>query len=321
MSALIQADRPTAGGHVPPEPELFEQTVRRSVVHRAAVSEVLLTGFRPNVGETYRFGVQWPRGHSYYGAVAGRWHDPMIFAESIRQVGFYLAHEVLDVPYGTHFISDTTSFRMAEEGCRLAVGPAHVLLEATLTKVARRREAVTAYAYEVTARRDGRIVGTGRMSAQLLPKRIYQRLRGAHLTARPALTVPAPVNPRLVGRSAAFDVVLAEGPEDRTHVLRIDGSHPVLFDHPVDHVPGMVLLEAARQSALAGLERPDGLLVSADASFTKYVEFDEPCLITHAPPVPEGDGCHRLDVRFQQAGAPVGRCDVVIRDGAARCGR
>ncbi|WP_281275492.1 AfsA-related hotdog domain-containing protein [Saccharothrix australiensis] len=29
---------------------------------------------------------------------------------------------------------------------------------------------------------------------------------------------------------------------------RVDRRHPVLFDHPVDHVPGMALQEAGRQA-------------------------------------------------------------------------
>ncbi|MFF8732844.1 AfsA-related hotdog domain-containing protein [Streptomyces sp. NPDC015171] len=31
--------------------------------------------------------------------------------------------------------------------------------------------------------------------------------------------------------------------------LRIEQDHPVLFGHPVDHAPGMLLLEALRQAA------------------------------------------------------------------------
>ena len=317
MSALIQADRPTYVGQVLDEQELFEQSLPRRLVHRAAVSEVLLTGFQPD-GDSFRVGAQWPRGHSYYGAVAGRWHDPMLFAEAVRQVGLFLAHEELGVPFGSHFVTDSTSFEMTEEGARLADGPANIVLEVTFGDVMRRRGTVTAYAYHVTAYRDGERIGAGHLSAQVIADRIYQRLRGDRLGARPPGTVPAAVNPQLVGRGVGFDVVLAPAPTGATPMLRVDPRHPVLFDHPVDHVPGMVLLEAARQTALAELGCPEGLLTACAASFSRYVEFDSPCLITSSGPRPDADGEYELGVDFEQDRAVVGSCRVGIHTGTAQ---
>ncbi|MFI6341435.1 ScbA/BarX family gamma-butyrolactone biosynthesis protein [Streptomyces sp. NPDC050535] len=45
----------------------------------------------------------------------------------------------------------------------------------------------------------------------------------------------------------------AAGPHTTTRswLLRLNTSHPTLFDHPQDHVPGMLLLEAARQATHA----------------------------------------------------------------------
>ncbi|WP_237720288.1 ScbA/BarX family gamma-butyrolactone biosynthesis protein [Streptomyces xiaopingdaonensis] len=293
------------------EPELFEQSVPRRLVHRDAVSEVLLTGFRRSSG-IFRVGVQWPRGHSYYGAVAGRWHDPMLFAEGIRQVGLFLAHQELDVPLGSHFVTDNTWFTMTEKGARLADGPANIVLEVAFSEVVRRRGSVTAYAYDVTAYRDGERIGAGHLSAQVIADRIYRRLRGDRLGARPPAGVPSAVSPRLVGRSTGFDVVLAPGTPT---VLRVDASHPVLFDHPVDHVPGMVLLEAARQKALAELGRPEGLLTDCAAAFTRYVEFNSPCLVKSSPPRRKAAGQYELAVDFEQEGAVVGSCRVGIEEG------
>ena len=312
MSALLQADRPANELLMPEDPELFEQTVPRTLVHRAAVSEVLLTGFRATGADAYRVGAQWSRGHSYYGAVAGRWHDPMLFAESIRQVGLFLAHEALQVPLGAHFVTATTSFDITADGARIGPGPAHICLDVTFRDVVRRRGTVKSYAYDVIAHRDGVPIGTGQLSAQVMAPGVYQRVRGDRLGARPAPAVPAPLPPRLVGRDAEADVVLADGPVPGVRTLRADASHPVLFDHPVDHMPGMLLLEAARQVALAELDCPDGLLLSGTASFERYVEYDSPCLVTSSAPRPDGQGRRLLDVDFRQSGTLAGTCRVAI---------
>ena len=55
-----------------------------------------------------------------------------------------------------------------------------------------------------------------------------------------------------VGRLNPYNVVI--GPLDRHGVraLRtpvvVDLSHPTMFDHPLDHVPGMLQMEVVRQA-------------------------------------------------------------------------
>ena len=75
MSAAVTpppADRP-----VTDDADLFLQTVPRTLVHRAAVSEVLMTGLRVLGDASFRLGAHWPREHSFYSPVARRWQDPI----------------------------------------------------------------------------------------------------------------------------------------------------------------------------------------------------------------------------------------------------
>ncbi|MGI5359649.1 AfsA-related hotdog domain-containing protein [Streptomyces sp. CA-252508] len=67
-----------------------------------------------------------------------------------------------------------------------------------------------------------------------------------------------------------------------------------MFDHPVDHVPGMVLLEAARQATAAVLGDGDMLPIAITSQFTRYAELDEPCSV-EASPLP-GAGADRMAV-------------------------
>jgi 3-hydroxymyristoyl/3-hydroxydecanoyl-(acyl carrier protein) dehydratase len=61
-----------------------------------------------------------------------------------------------------------------------------------------------------------------------------------------------------------------------TASLVVDPTHPYFFDHPCDHVPGMLLLEGCAQLALAafagtgGIESPG--ISAYEVSFTQFVE-------------------------------------------------
>ncbi|MFD4466980.1 AfsA-related hotdog domain-containing protein [Rhodococcus sp. NPDC058505] len=87
-------------------------------------------------------------------------------------------------------------------------------------------------------------------------------------------------------------------------MLRTDLTHPVLFDHPSDHVPGAVLLEAARQSARLVLGTPCADVESIDLEFQQFVELDEPTTVTATPAVGGEDA---VTVDFAQWGVTKAR--------------
>ncbi|MGI5048462.1 AfsA-related hotdog domain-containing protein, partial [Streptomyces sp. JAC25] len=73
--------------------------------------------------------------------------------------------------------------------------------------------------------------------------RVHRRLRGEPCEGDwNTWSWPGPVEPRTVGRSAPVDVVLSSGDRPRHCQLRNDVEHAVLYDHPVDHVPGLALM-------------------------------------------------------------------------------
>lgn len=305
------------------EADLFDRTVPRRLVHRTAVSEVLLTGFRTHMRDVYHVGAQWSRGHSYYGPVAGRWHDPMLLGESIRQAGLLLAHQALGIPHGYQFLIKSTSFEITEEGVRLAGAPADVVLEVTLKDIRCRREQVASFTIDVLAYRDGALIGHGFAASDCVAPAVYRKLRGKQADVRQTRPPAPALRPETVGRAQEIDVVLgvqgceADGELDTVHLLRVDATHPVLFDHPVDHVPGMLLMEAARQAALVGFGLPHGLLVGCESSFHRYVELDAPCVVSASAPTVGELGRRSVNIEFHQGGSLAGACRVTILDAEA----
>jgi hypothetical protein len=86
------------------------------------------------------------------------------------------------------------------------------------------------------------------------------------------------VPPQTVGRISPTDVVLSPTGKPGRWQLRVDTAHPALFDHPLDHVPGMMLLEAARQATVATLG-PSCMPLEITSEFRRYTELSSPCVI------------------------------------------
>ncbi|MFE9023427.1 ScbA/BarX family gamma-butyrolactone biosynthesis protein [Streptomyces sp. NPDC007808] len=266
-------------------------TVPREFVHRAAVAEVLLTGWEPvpqGSLDSFVVRAQWPRGHSLF-AQSGGYQDPMLLVESVRQVGSLLAHAEFAVPFGHQFMMRDIAITATADLLLATPKPTEVELHTECRDVVRRGANLADMRYDVTALIGGVALATASAAFRCISPGVYRRLRGGRPTGTTQV-VGAPVDPAAVGRCSAENVVLTEEMAAvdgrRSWGLRIDSSHPIFFDHPVDHIPGMVLLEAARQAAYAATGRPDMLVTGISATFTRYAELDAPCRIEAVPGMP-----------------------------------
>lgn len=264
----------------------YDQAVPRHLVHRAAVAEVLLTSWHQTAEDLFVLGAQWPRTHGFYTPTAGM-HDPMLLAETIRQSGMLIAHAAFGVPPGTQFALAEIRLEVDPAGLPVTGVPAQLTAYLSCHDIHRRSDtgALSRMRIELEIFRAGARIGSGGGSFSCLTPERYARLRAAAKPQGAAMNraLPAPVPGGPVGRDRACDVVLSPAGEGGTWLLRMDRDHPVLFDHPLDHVPGMGLLEAMRQAALAIRHPEPALPLSIQAAFTNYVELDVPCLIRATP--------------------------------------
>ncbi|GKQ37408.1 ScbA/BarX family gamma-butyrolactone biosynthesis protein [Streptomyces sp. A012304] len=256
-------------------------TVPRQLVHRAAVAETLLTGWRRVGTDRFTVTAQWPRAHGLHVSSDRSAYDPLLVVETIRQGGTLITHTEYDVPLDRQFVLQR--FQVTTVAGKLGVGalPAEPEVELFFTDLQYRGRHPAAARYTARVLRDGERVATADVAFTCVSEPVYRRLRGGRTPDTvTALPVPPGVPAADVGRALAADVVLTEpapGRGDRRR-LRVDTAHPVFFDHPLDHVPGMLLLEAARQAALlrTGGERSPN---AYDAVFHRYAELDEPLWI------------------------------------------
>lgn len=278
-------------------------TVPKELVHRASVAEVLLTDWARTDDTHFSVTSQWSRGHSFFTAVQGR-HDPLIAAETFRQACILLAHAEFGVPLDHHFLMQNLTVDVRPEHLGVGTAPASIDIEMSCHDITWRRGMAAGIRFEAVFRRGGRIAATASGACTCTTPAVYRRLRGEQLAgAERQLPLTAPMAPQHVGRTSAIDVVLSPTPQPRRWLLRTDTRHPVLFDHQVDHVPGMVLLEAARQATVATLGQAAFPRYMA-SEFKRYVELDAPCVVETCR-LPDHAGGGRVLVSAHQEGSPV----------------
>ncbi|MFE2533770.1 AfsA-related hotdog domain-containing protein [Streptomyces sp. NPDC059371] len=114
----------------------------------------------------------------------------------------------------------------------------------------------------------------------------------------------APMPPATVNRLTPNDVVLT--PTDHPHhwLLTPNLNHPTLFDHNGDHIPGMVLLEAARQATYNATHTPTTTPThtptTTTTTFHRYTELDQPCHIHITRITPDNNTTTTIEITGTQ---------------------
>lgn len=263
------------------QPDLTS-TVAREYVHRAAVSEVFLTGWTRTGKDAFTVSAQWPRSHSFYAPEHGM-HDPMLLCETIRQSGMLLSHTEYGLPFGHHIGWSRMQYALNPQAMRVASKPAEITLHVTFSDIRTHRALPSSMTMHIEAVRDNSLLAVSSTRFTNHSPAVYQRLRmGRADAARLSESAPMPPDPisQAVAGRRRRDIVLAPTQERGRWQLRVDTAHPILFDHPLDHVPGMLLLESVRQAGHALDPSLDTMMpTSMDVSFNRYVEFDAPCWV------------------------------------------
>ncbi|MGV9449822.1 ScbA/BarX family gamma-butyrolactone biosynthesis protein [Streptomyces sp. NPDC003635] len=252
------------------------------LVHRTHRKDVLPTGITKHDALHYTVSTQWPADHRRFTDAQGDFL-PSLVIESVRQAVILVAHEGLGVPLGHQFLVSSAHHRVDPGRLRAPDAPARLDLDVSIHDLKHRRGVPSSLEARVVLRVNGEIIGTGGGECSVMTAEVYRRLRrGRTETAWPAALaapLPAPVPPHTVGRSLASDVALAPGERSGEWLLRADVSNELMFDHPNDHMPAMVLLDAAQQAAHVVFGprpfRPSSCVVSC----SRYVEFDSPCVV------------------------------------------
>jgi hypothetical protein len=296
----------------------FDTASSRRLAHRASVSEVLPTDTADAGDGRYLVAAQAPRSHLLFNDGADRFIDLLVLVETVRQGGTVVAHRFLDVPLDLAFVLRSATLEVLDiDAIRSGSAPAELVADLTLTDLVRSQGVVTRMSAEATLRVNGRLAARGGGAMIGVPMNAYEKIRPRSLKnrSRPDQDPVLPLAPGLVGRTNPRNVVVGTGPEaGPPFSLVVDTSHPHFFDHPQDHVPGTLMLEALRQSAVAvaapvmGVAPQELVVTSCTTAFNRYVELGRPatCHVTPGrPTLPVlGGPSLPLEIEIRQGGAP-----------------
>ncbi|MFC9895184.1 ScbA/BarX family gamma-butyrolactone biosynthesis protein [Nocardia sp. NPDC127579] len=297
------------------------RTVSRVLAHRCAVSEVFVTSLDRIGPEEFLVGAQLPRMHAYYGdhaSALGLRHDPLVVMEAARQASIAVTHEFFGVPPEMAFIVRTFNGTGSDTAVwETGTAPADLVM--TVRVSGRHLHQGVPHGLDLVL--DIACAGAPMMTVDgSFSWTTPQRWEAMRAGFRNSLGLGEFQGPGPVAERAPADVVGRENPRNVVigppcHAGRIaraglvaDLAHPFLFDHQLDHVPGSLLIEAARQTALTLL--PDlPRLVSVASGFERFVELDRPAECVAEIVESEVDP---LVVRcsLEQAGAVAARVDL-----------
>lgn len=280
----------------------------RELVHRIALAEVLLTDVRRDGEHVFGAAAQWPRSHPTFDRAGDGRHNPLLVAETMRELGICIPLRFYEVPPDSRFLIEELRFAVnpaAEPRARY--GGSEITCEvrteppATGHRPGRADDHPSGGAHDGRAAAkvqrlgmsvryfaEGREFARSDGIARFLTPSAYTALRSRHAPS-PQPTAPngrppeaaefvAP-DPASVGLTRPQDMLIGLDPDGRTRLLAADPYHPFFFDHYSDHVPGMVLIEAVRQAAVRQSGEPGWRIAECTLRARCFTELSPPAEI------------------------------------------
>lgn len=258
------------------------------MVHRASVAEVLLTDVRQSESGGFEAAACWPRSHPTFPRDGADLHSPLMIVETLRQLGIYIPLRYFGVSPAASLIITDLFFEIDPVSEPRAVsGATGVTCRVRVAEVRRGPDgSVTGLRLQVSYLADGMLFALAGGGARFLGPEQYEAVRAgrARSAVPPATRTEGRARPdaRRLGVTGAHDVVIGT---DGTTLLvdPADTRHPFFFDHATDHLPGMIVLEAARQAAAV---ESGGRLLRPTAGRLKtarFIEYRPPARVLCVP--------------------------------------
>jgi len=281
----------------------FEQTIPRRLVHKHSLENVLLTEIQSLGDGRFLCGARMPKVHRFFNETARLPHsDIMFYSEVGRQACIAISHPFFGASRDSAFIFEQSEAHIPESFWRTVqeLTTEQMVIEVRIKeKETRKNGDVSRIVAEHIIFNEREQVFHSVYAWNIQPAALFERFR--RRSAR-SPEVPAvrprekPMSPVWLGRELAENVVIST--PDRaesgnfTASLIVDLKHPFFFDHPCDHVPGMLLMEGCAQMATTAAsltvgKKPIEVLVNGyEIEFAHFVECHLPVTLdARVPPI------------------------------------
>lgn len=211
---------------------------------------------------------------------------PVLLAHAVRQAGLVAAYEGYALPVDHRIVLNELGYRVVAGDRELELDDAELVLSVVCTEVTRRRGVLWELRHDVRVEADGHALGSGSARLRFLSPALYRFARGASgaesvrdAESSPSDPLPAPVTGAHAGCARDDDVLLAATERPDTWRLRVLPTRMRAFVEVVDHVPGLILAEAARQAVHARSAPAVVAVRRLTATFARYADPHRAALI------------------------------------------
>jgi hypothetical protein len=268
------------------------RAMAREVVHKAAPEQVFVTDWMPGPGEDWcTIAARLPLAHARFSDGAAPYHDLLLIAETVRQAGLVVASEILEVEDDRQFLLrelkvelDPVEYaRKSRESCEMLISQ-----DPSSEVKMRPGRSIAGGLMRARVTIGGRPAGVCEVMGAWVPESFYASLRKGNVEADSGRGLPQPSPRREVetrtGKLSPANSVLTPlraggGPRRYEASLVIETDEVTFFDHPLDHVPGLYLLEGIQQVSVAaaceqlGVDHSRVFVSGFEMRFARIAEF------------------------------------------------
>ena len=313
----------------------FEESIPKLLVHKNSLDNVFLTDIKHHGESWFLCGGRVPKTHCFFNR-GGRSaaSDLLFYVEMGRQASIAISHSFFNLSFDHAFVFDQSEITLLEPTWRSTKQRRRdcIAIEVKIREKEWRPNGaisrlVADYAYYDDEEQFLSAKGAWSMQTAAL----FQRLR--RLSNRSALAghENESSGPAVTASSCDSKVepnAVISPPErngsgaDFTARLIVDPNHPFFFDHPCDHVPGMLLIEGCGQLAgqavaqLSGKSLNDLLLHRSGLHFMQFAECHLPIKMkAHCNPPERGKNQllrQTVDISISQEETVLGKAAVSV---------
>jgi hypothetical protein len=273
----------------------FERTVDPHVVWSLAPESTYVTDWHfDQERQEMRIAARLPLTHFKYSDTPNPYPDVVMLSQVAAQAGVIVVSELLDVPLDSTFLLRRLVIDLDPiENSRLSGNATRfeLMTDEDTTFFKQRRTGRPPTGSMIAAcRLEGRPCGTLEIQGIWVTDEMFQMFRRAgggvdetRVERRsPGELEPDPDTGRELPRNRVISRLRAAGARTYEGTVLVDEKDPTFFDRPLDHVPGALMLDAARQATTAAVCReesvtPDRVVIHhADFSFSRFAELDAP---------------------------------------------
>ena len=266
----------------------FSQTICKELVHKSFLSEVFLTDSRQVANDCFLISALLPKTHFYYNDVPIRsqFYDSALILEVCRQVSIYIAHIFYAISFDYKFIFDSANFTQY-----LGHKPANnidkhkAIIHTKVINKKTKKDSLCGLEIDMMVYIDQELYACKSMKFSWVAPKMWDKLRRISQQQDSANLEIKPILKDIVCKEHISNVVIGNFLECTNYfqaTIIADKTHPAFFDHPLDHISGILIIEAIKQFGIATCAKvfnckPTKLqFKSIQVEFKNFCEFYNP---------------------------------------------